>query len=284
MASAETTLARVDDALVPRTFVVVGRREETADTVTLRLEPRYGEQLACGWGPYPMRGARGRGEGPIPTRGDRRDPAVLQHTVRAVGDATRAICDAQVGSRLLVRGPYGVGWEPERAYGGDVLVVAGGIGLAPLRPALLDVLAERERYGRVVLLCGSRGPDQLLFLEDVQRWRSRLDVDVLVTVDAAPSGWRGRVGLVTGLIGPAELDPARTHAFVCGPEVMMRLVADAVTDLGVPLERTRVSMERSMKCGVGLCGHCQLREQFVCTDGPVFGYDLLRPLMTTRGL
>jgi NAD(P)H-flavin reductase len=282
--SADTALAAVDPALVPRPFVVRSRRQETADTVTLVLQPRYGEAAAFRPGQFTMIGVPGRAEVPISISGDPREPGLLQHTIRSVGDATAALTAAQPGATVLVRGPYGVGWEVERASGEDVLVVAGGIGLAPLRPALLAVLAERERYGRVVLACGSRTPDQLLFLEEVQGWRSRLDLDVLVTVDAAPAGWRGRVGLVTRLLAPAELDPMRTHAFVCGPEVMMRLVAETLTTAGVPADRTRLSMERSMKCGVGLCGHCQLRERFVCTDGPVFGYDELRPLMALRGL
>jgi NAD(P)H-flavin reductase len=272
------------DALTPRPFVVRATRRETADTVTLWLEPRHGDPLAFQPGQFTMIGAPGRGEVPISISGDPRTPELLQHTVRSVGDATRALTRAEVGDVLLVRGPFGTGWEVERAVGGDALVVAGGIGLAPLRPALLEVLAERDRYERLVLLVGCRTPDQLLFTEELQQWRARLDIDVLVTVDAAPSGWHGRVGLVTGLLAAAGVNPANAHAFVCGPEVMMRLVADAVVRLGVAATDVRLSMERNMKCGVGLCGHCQLREHFVCTDGPVFSYDVLAPLMTTRGL
>lgn len=276
--------ASLDEALVPRPFRVVRTRVETGDTTTLWLEPRDGQALAFESGQFTMVGVPGRGEVPISISGDPRDPELLQHTVRAVGDASGALAAARRGDVVLVRGPFGAGWEVSRAVGGDVLVVAGGIGLAPLRPVLLDVLAERDKYGRVSLLCGTRTPDQLLFVDEVQRWRSRLDLEVLVTVDAAATTWRGRVGLVTGLLRVADWDPARAHAFVCGPEVMMRLTAEAVVHAGVPAPRVRLSMERNMKCGVGLCGHCQLREHFVCTDGPVFGYDVLAPLMTTRGL
>lgn len=283
-ASEVLTAPAAGDALTPRPFVVRAKRQETADTVTLWLEPRYGDPLAFRPGQFTMIGVPGRGEVPISISGDPREAELLQHTVRSVGDASRALTRAEPGDVLLVRGPFGTGWEVERAVGGDALVVAGGIGLAPLRPAVLEVLAERDRYERVVLLVGCRTPDQLLFVEELQQWRARLDLDVLVTVDAAPSGWHGRVGLVTGLLAAAGVDPARAHAFVCGPEVMMRLVADAVLRLGVPAPKARLSMERNMKCGVGLCGHCQLREHFVCTDGPVFGYDVLAPLMTTRGL
>jgi NAD(P)H-flavin reductase len=280
----EALTAAAGDALTPQPFVVRATRRDTADTVTCWLEPREGEPLSFRPGQFTMIGVPGRGEVPISISGDPHEPDLLQHTVRSVGDASRALTRVQPGDVVLVRGPFGTGWEVDRAAGGDVLVVAGGIGLAPLRPALLQVLAERERYERVVLLVGCRTPDQLLYVDELQQWRARLDLDVLVTVDAAPSGWHGRVGLVTGLLTAAGVDPARAHAFVCGPEVMMRLVADAVVRLGVPAPRTRLSMERNMKCGVGLCGHCQLREHFVCTDGPVFGYDVLAPLLTTRGL
>jgi NAD(P)H-flavin reductase len=278
------TAPTAGNALTPRPFVVRAKRRETADTVTLWLEPRYGDPLAFRPGQFTMIGAPGRGEVPISISGDPREPELLQHTVRSVGDASRSLTRAEPGDVLLVRGPFGTGWDVERAAGSDVLVVAGGIGLAPLRPALLQVLAQRDRYERAVLLVGCRTPDQLLYVEEVQQWRARLDLDVLVTVDAAPVGWHGRVGLVTGLLGAAGLDPLTTHAFVCGPEVMMRFVAEALVRLGVPSRNARLSMERNMKCGVGLCGHCQLREHFVCTDGPVFGYDVLAPLMTTRGL
>jgi NAD(P)H-flavin reductase len=274
----------LDAALLPRPFRVVATRDETADTATLWLEPGDGEVLRFVAGQFTMIGVPGRGEVPISISGDPREPALLQHTVRAVGDASGALARATVGDVVLVRGPFGTGWDVRRAAGGDVLVVAGGIGLAPLRPALLDVLAERERYGRVALLVGTRTPDQLLFVEEVQQWRSHLDLEVIVTVDAAAPSWRGRVGLVTGLLAVADWDPAQAHAFVCGPEVMMRLTAEAVVHAGATPSRVRLSMERNMKCGVGLCGHCQLREHFVCTDGPVFDYDALAPLMTVRGL
>ena len=270
--------------LTPRTFVVRTTCQETADTVTLVLEPRGGDPLAFRPGQFTMLGVPGRGEVPISISGDPRASELLQQTIRSVGDASRALAAARPGDVVLLRGPFGSGWDVARTTGGDVLLVAGGIGLAPLRPALLEALAERDRFGRVVLLVGCRAPDQVLFAGELEHWGARGDLDVLVTVDAAPVGWHGRVGLVTGLLTAAGLDPDRTNAFVCGPEVMMRLVADAIQRHGVPAPRIRLSMERNMKCGVGLCGHCQLREHFVCTDGPVFGYDALAPLLTTRGL
>ena len=162
----------------------------------------------------------------------------------------------------------------------DVVFVAGGIGLAPLRPALLDVLAHRDRYRRVVLLYGARTPEDVLFARELDAWQSKVDVNI--TVDYAAPSWRGRVGLVTALIPRAGFDPQASVALLCGPEVMMRHAASALAHRGVPPEQIELSMERNMKCGVGLCGHCQLRELFICTDGPVFGYDRVEPLLALR--
>ncbi|HET6816473.1 MAG TPA: FAD/NAD(P)-binding protein [Mycobacteriales bacterium] len=268
------------DALVPRPFVVRRRIRETSDTTTLLLEPVDRTGLEFEPGQFTMIGRPGFGEVPISISGDSARPGMLEHTVRAVGDASAAIARTRRGDTLLVRGPYGRGWDVEAAAGHDVLVVAGGIGLAPLRPVVLDVLARRDLFRRAFLVVGSRTPDQLLYPRQMEQWRGRFDVDVDVTVDAADAGWRGHVGVVTDRLPRLDLDPLSTFAFLCGPEVMMRVTADALCALGVPAAQVRVSMERNMKCGVGMCGHCQLRELFVCLDGPVFGYDVVQRLMT----
>lgn len=268
--------------MVPRPFRVVRRRRDTADTVTLLLEPLNGEPLRFAAGQFTMLSAFGVGEVPISISGDPTRDAPLEHTVRDVGGVTHALVRAAPGEVLGVRGPYGTGWQVTDGIGGDIAIVAGGIGLAPLRPALLEVLAERERYGRVVLIYGARTPSELLYAKELEAWRGRFDLDVEVTVDFGPPEWRGRVGLPTELIPRAGFDPEQTLALLCGPEVMMRYVALALVDRGVPRERVRLSMERNMRCGIGLCGHCQLRELFVCLDGPVFGYDRIERFMTLR--
>jgi NAD(P)H-flavin reductase len=209
-------------------------------------------------------------------------PAV--HTVRSVGAVSAAICAAPPGAQLGVRGPFGTAWPLDRAEGRDVVVVAGGIGLAPLRPVVHRLLAERERYGRVVVLYGGRSPAELLYPDEVARWRARFDSEVEVTVDTADAGWHGRVGVVTGLIPRATFDPARTIAMMCGPEVMMRFTALALRDRGVAARDMFVSLERSMKCAVGHCGHCQLAQVFVCRDGPVFRWDAVEPLLRVHEL
>jgi NAD(P)H-flavin reductase len=165
----------------------------------------------------------------------------------------------------------------EQAAGSDVLLVAGGIGLAPLRPAIRAILSSREKYGKVVLLYGSRSPADLLYQREVERWRSRFDVDVSVTVDHAMGGWRGNVGFVTSLIGRALFDASQTVAMMCGPEVMMRFTAMELMNRGVESDQIYISMERNMKCAVGFCGHCQFGPEFICKDGPVFPYNRVQP-------
>jgi NAD(P)H-flavin reductase len=269
--------------MLPRPFRVREVRRDTADTVTLWLAPLDGDPLTFAPGQFTMLHAFGVGEVPISISGDPRD-SLLQHTIRDVGGVTATLVRAQPGDVLGVRGPYGVGWGVPDGAGGDVVVVAGGIGLAPLRPALLELLAHRDSFGRASLLYGARTPADLLFPDELAAWSTRRDLDVAVTVDAAPSGYRGRVGLVTRLLSRAGFDPARTLALVCGPEVMMRHVADDLVGLGVRPARVRLSLERNMRCGVGLCGHCQLREIFVCLDGPVVPLDRAAPLITVREL
>jgi NAD(P)H-flavin reductase len=262
-----------------RQFRVSRRHRDTRDTVTLALDPLDGLPLAFEPGQFTMLYAFGVGEVPISISGDPAHPDELLHTIRDVGGVTHALTRAARGDVLGVRGPYGCGWDVSDGRGGDVVIVAGGIGLAPLRPALLAVLAARDDYGRVVVLYGCRSPQDVLYARELEHWRGRFDLDVDVTVDYGPPQWRGRVGLVHSLIPRAGFDPAHTLALVCGPEAMMRTVAAALVERGVARERVRLSMERAMDCGVGLCGHCQLRELFVCVDGPVFGYDRLERLL-----
>jgi len=272
------------DPLTPRRFRVLEVRRDTHDTVTMDLAAVDGADLCFTPGQFTMLQAFGVGEVPISVSGDPAHSCRLTHTVRDVGGVTRALCAVDPGDVVGVRGAFGRGWQVDDAEGGDVLVVAGGIGLAPLRPAVLAVLGDREAYGRVSVLYGARSPTELLFPEELEWWAGDGAVDVHVTVDHATPDWRGRVGVVTDLVQHARFDPARTLALVCGPEVMMRYVAAALTASGVPPERIRLSMERNMRCGVGLCGHCQLREHLICVDGPVFGLDRLRPLLDTREL
>ena len=275
---------------VPCFYQVTSRRDDTSDTVTLELtEPAQPSHPVPAFAPgqFAMLTAFGVGEVPISVSGlgdnSGGQARRLQHTLRAVGAVTRALHAAQPGSLIGVRGPFGTSWDVPSAAGRDVVIVAGGIGLAPLRPVVLTALADRSRYGRVVLLVGARTPGDLLYADELERWR-RGGVEVAVTVDRADSSWSGMVGLVTALIEPAGLAPGNSVAFVCGPDVMMRFTADALASRGIPVSQIRVSLERNMRCGVGWCGHCQLGPLLLCRDGPVVGYDRAAALMRTREL
>ena len=268
--------------MVPERFRVTERRQETADTWTLALEPADRDGgLPFRPGQFTMLYVFGGGDVPISISGDPGTPDRLVHTVRAVGAASGAICRTEAGGMLGVRGPFGSHWPLESAAGMDVVIVAGGIGLAPLRPVLYEVLNSRDRFGRALLLYGGREPEQLLYAAELEEWRAR-GIAVDVTVDIAPAGWAGRVGVVASLIERARFDPAATAAFVCGPEAMIRFSADALVDRGVAAKHVHISMERNMKCAVGHCGHCQLGPEFVCRDGPVFTFERMRSAFTLR--
>lgn len=272
------------DPMVPSRYRVLDTHMDTADTVTLDLEPVDGPALVYTAGQFTMLHAFGIGEVPISISGDSTRPGPLRHTIRDVGSVTHALVTAERGTVIGVRGPYGTGWDVADGQGGDVVLVAGGIGLAPLRPALWEICSQRDTYGRVVLLYGSRSPDDVLFVPDLRTWADEYGISVEVTVDYSPPSWGGRVGPVTTLVSRAGFDPAHALALVCGPEIMMTLTASALLTRGVAGQRIRLSMERNMKCGVGLCGHCQLRELILCVDGPVLPYSRLAPLMDVREL
>jgi NAD(P)H-flavin reductase len=274
-----TTTARTP--MIPRPFVVQRVRRETPDTVSIELLPASDtEGFSFDAGQFTMLYRFGVGEVPISISGNPARPLPLIHTVRAVGAITDAICAVKRGDVLGVRGPYGSAWPLAEAEGQDVVVVAGGLGLAPLRSVVYHLLAHRERYGRVLLLYGARSPRDLLYRRELDRWRSRFDLGV--TVDRGGEGWTGHVGVVTTLLARQRLDPARTIAMMCGPEVMMRFTLRELERQGLPHERLYVSLERNLKCAVRLCGHCQLGPAFICQDGPVFRYDRIRPFLAIR--
>lgn len=270
-------------AMAPLPFEVLDKRADTVDTWTLELRPSSHDALEFAPGQFTMLSAGGSGEVPISISGDPDRPERLVHTIRAVGLATRAICATRPGQILGVRGPFGRPWPVEEAEGGDVVIAAGGIGLPPLRGAILRILAHRERFGRLVLLYGGRAPDQLLYTDELAAWSER-GLEVLVTVDSAGPEWLGHVGVVTRLVRRAKLDGASTTAMCCGPEVMMRFAVGALREVGVRPERTYASMERNMQCGIGLCGHCQLGPTLVCRDGPVYRWSDLEPWLAIREL
>ncbi len=272
-------------SMLPSRYRVVARHQENRDTVTLVMRPVDAPVPLCQPGQFTMLYVFGVGEVAVSVSGigSANGSDLLTQTVRAVGAVTRALCAAAQGQVVGVRGPYGMGWGVAEATGQDLVVVAGGVGLAPLRPVLLAALEVRERYGRIVLLVGARSPADLIFAHELGTWRQR-GVAVEITIDPPASGWHGHVGFVSELIGRAEFDAASAAAFVCGPEIMMRVSARALMARGVPPRDIRVSLERNMRCGVATCGHCQLGSLLVCRDGPVVSYERAAPLLAVREL
>ena len=258
---------------------MLARRRETHDTVSLVLE-----DPGVDYAPGQFNMLYAFGEGEVPISVSALAGARITHTVRRVGLATAALVELSPGSPIGIRGPFGRGWPLAEMAGKDVVVVAGGLGLAPLRPAVHTLLARRAEFGRLVLLYGARSPLDLLFTHEVERWRGRFDVEVMVTVDAAPRDWRGDVGVVTKLFGRIKVDPERAAVMICGPEIMMQFAATGLLDAGFNEGDIWLSMERNMQCGAGVCGHCQLGPYLICRDGPVLTMSALRPLLRQREL
>ncbi len=278
-------LANWDDhgSLLPAVGTLIHRHKETADTWTLEIEPRARADLkAFAPGQFAMITAFGVGEIPLSLSRSPAESRLLTTTVRAAGAVSTALTQLGIGRAVGFRGPFGVGWPMNAAEAHDVIIVAGGLGLAPLRPALYRLFANRDRYRRVTLLYGARTPAEILYRAEIERWRGRLDIDIDVTVDRAGTDWLGHVGVVTRLIDRADLEPENTVAMVCGPEVMMRFAVPALRDVGIAEDAIHLSLERNMQCGVGHCGHCQLGPILVCRDGPVVRYDRLRDVLSVR--
>jgi len=286
MEAKEAITAQIDgEPMLTNPYYVQHIRQETHDTFSLELKPaRESESSPFTAGQFNMLYIFGLGEVPISISGDPNRPDRLVHTARAVGTVTKAMRKLKRSNMIGVRGPYGTGWPVDKAKGRDVLIIAGGIGLPPLRPVIYRILSHRKEFGRVSLLYGARTPDDILFMRELEKWRARLDFEVYITVDRAKSDWRGNVGVVTTLIPKALSEPQNTLAMMCGPEIMMRFSVLELQKRGLAIDDIYLSMERNMKCGLGLCGHCQLGGVFVCKDGPVFRFDRIKDLFTKREL
>jgi NAD(P)H-flavin reductase len=273
------------DTMLPVPYRVTSRRVETHDAVTLRLEP-VGEALPpFRPGQFTMLYGYGVGEIAISISGDPSvDDNSLTQTIRDVGAVSRALHEATPGDLVGVRGPFGTSWGLDTAVDHDLVIVAGGLGLAPLRPMLLGALARRNDYRRIVLVVGARSPAEFLFHDQLDAWTAIPGLEVALTIDQPADSWTGPVGFVTEPLTRVALDAERTIAFLCGPEPMMRFSANVLLDKGVAADAIRVSLERNMKCGVGLCGHCQLGPLLVCRDGPIVDYALAQPLLAVREL
>ncbi len=268
------------DALIPSPAQIIHVREETADTATLWMEPT---------GPYHWRPGQfnmlsipGIGDVPISISGQA--GAAILHTIRGVGKVSQALTSVEAGALVGMRGPFGTSWPLKASRGRIVTVVAGGIGLAPLRGAVREMAENPKLYPSVRLLYGARTPGDILYPDELQRWGNHLHMKVQVTVDRAAPTWTGHVGFVTNFLRRREEVRPDSVYLLCGPEIMMRVIVEKLLEAAVPEDHIFLSLERNMKCGAGFCGRCQKGPFFICKDGPVFRYDQIAFVFTHPGL
>jgi len=265
--------------MLPVTATITHIQNEAPGIATYTLEfqdPAWQKNYHFLPGQFNMLYLPGIGEVAISMSSDSEGGQPLLHTIRMAGNVTQAIGRLKVGDVMGVRGAYGSAWPVEQARGGDLILVAGGIGLAPLRPAIYYVMRHRADFGKVTILVGARTPAEQLYPSEYESWHSQ-KLDVVVTVDRADETWQGRVGVVPMLFYSLRPDPKRTTIFTCGPEIMMRFVVYEALARRIPEDRIYVSLERNMKCAIGFCGHCQLGPTFLCKEGPVFTYAQVEP-------
>lgn len=271
--SSECKCKKIDSPYLPRTGRIVDIRSFTDKDKFFRFELADGRNIAYKPGQFMELSIFGVGEAPISicsapgSRGD------LEMCIRNVGDVTAAVHALDVGDSVGLRGPFGNGFDMESVAGMDVLFVAGGLGLAPCRSFILAALNEREKFGNVTIFYGARTPADMLYGDDLKVWAKRKDCNFMMTVDRADENWKGNVGVITTLFRKLEkLDPARTAAFIIGPPIMFKFAVMEALAMGMRKANIYCSLERRMKCGLGKCGHCQIRNVYVCQDGPIFSY------------
>lgn len=271
---------------LPSEAEVVERVHESPTIFTLRLrftDPAQHALYRFAPGQFNMLYLYGVGEVPISIVSDPEDEHLFDHTIRVVGRVTKGLARLQAGDRLGIRGPYGRGWPLKEAAGRDVLIVTGGLGCAPTVSVINYVMRRRDRFGKLVIIQGVKHANDLIWREQYERWSAVKDTQVLIAADIGVQLWPWHVGRVTDLFAMARIEPARTVAMMCGPEIMMEIAADHLVERGVAENAIWLSMERSMHCAVGLCGHCQVGGKFVCKDGPVFNYPEIKALFREEG-
>ncbi len=266
------------EPMMPIPAVIRDIKSEAYGISTFMISPKDPAQALAPFGPgqFNMIHLPGFGEVAISISSDPSTPEVMGHTIRYAGTVTRALGRLKVGDTVGIRGPYGRGWPLAENIGKDLLIVTGGIGMAPLRPVLLHVIHHRKEYGRVIVLYGGRTPQDLLYQDEFDGWRDQ-GIELHVSVDRADETWKGQVGVIPMIFYKIRLEHRNTVVYTCGPEIMMRFVIFEALARRIPKDAIYVSMERNMKCAIGICGHCQLGPKFVCKDGPVLTYEAVEP-------
>ncbi len=258
---------------LPRIAKIVEIRNFTEHEKFFRFEFADGGAIEYKAGQFMEVSIPGVGEAPISICSLPGARGELEMLVRAVGDVTHTMHAMSAGDTIGMRGPFGNGFDMDKVAGMDLMFVAGGLGLAPCRSFILAALNEREKFGRVTVLYGARSPKDLLYREDLYAWDDREDVEFMMTVDRGDSTWTGNTGVITTLFRKInKIDPARTAAFIIGPPIMFKFAVLEGLAMGLRKASIYCSLERRMKCGMGKCGHCQIRKTYVCQDGPIFSY------------
>lgn len=269
--------------LMPALYQVNTITHEASDVFTLTLTAKEDPKgMPFSPGQFNMLYHFGYGEAPISISGDPANPNVLIHTIRAVGSVTQRMQELKSGDEIGVRGPFGSDWPLVKKQC-DVLVIAGGIGLAPLRPALLNLASHKDQYRNITLLYGTRNPNDIIFKKDLENWQKQ-GIKIETTVDYADVNWQGRVGVVTSLIKKNIKEPKNTLVFICGPEVMIKYAIQELLGASVEEKHVFISLERHMQCAVGFCGRCQYGPYFLCKDGPIFSYEKLQKWLMIKEL
>jgi NAD(P)H-flavin reductase len=267
-------LRTLPDPMLPRQAVIQDIKPDANGIAIFSLalvDPSEAAEYRFEPGQFNMLYLPGFGEVAISISSDPGDRRLLGHTIRYSGNVTKALGRLKVGDRVGLRGPFGSHWPLEAAVGKNLVIVAGGIGLAPLRPLVLSIVRNRGDYGRVLLLYGARTPADLLYTSEYGWWKEG-GIELYVTVDVGDENWRGKVGVVPQLFYLIRMEHKNTLVLTCGPEIMMRFVLYEALARRIPKEAIYISMERNMKCAVGFCGHCQFGPTFICKQGPVLNF------------
>lgn len=270
--------AQLNSIYLPSLAEIIRTEQLTKMEKLFEIKLANGQELGHQPGQFVEVSLFGIGEAPISISSSPTKKGSFELAVRAVGNVTKALHRLEKGAIIGIRGPFGKGFPVAEMKGKDILFVAGGIGLVPLRSLINYVLDNRPDFGRVLILFGAKTPAEQLFLDELALWRTRQDLEYWETVDRSDGKWKGHVGVITTLFPKINIDPKKTVAVIVGPPVMYRFAILEAQVKGIPDEQIIVSLERRMKCGVGKCGHCQINHLYVCQEGPVFNYAQIKEI------
>ncbi len=274
----EALAVETKDLYTPVIATIDSVEQLTATEKRFHIILPHGEELNHKPGQFVEVSIFGFGEAPISISSSPTRKPGFELTVRRVGRLTEKMHTLQPGAQIGIRGPFGNGFDVNYFKGKDVLFVAGGIGLAPLKSLIEYTLDERDQFKRIIILYGTKNPSEILYPAEIEAWKERGDVEFHMTVDRADASWKGKVGVITTLIPPLDLDVENTIAAIVGPPIMYKFVVMALKAKRLPDANMFLSLERRMKCGVGKCGHCQINNSYVCQDGPVYHFPRIKEL------